>query len=202
MICIDKKVLSIQDEKEKFYLQQIQDLINKIEVKIAEDKRIYEQNISEIKSKYHQELTQKIEETETLRKQKEVVERQSSELIRKIEENHMKAVEEMEKLFEWKLTNENERLMSMEKNYLQEKVKNKDELVGLETETKEKFNELKQEISKELEAIISNYQFNENDKKEIIFQYEKEAKNQQEEHDLVVAQIKKQGQDQLKQTQL
>lgn len=57
-------------------------------------------------------------------------------MIKKIEENHLKAIEEMEKIFEWKLTNENERLLTMEKNYYQEKIKNKEELGTMEKETK------------------------------------------------------------------
>ncbi len=49
-----------------------------------------------------------------------------------MEKSHLNAVEELEKVFEQKLINTNEKLLEMEKNYFKEKVKNKEELNKLD----------------------------------------------------------------------
>ena len=189
-IVIPRSYLESQESREKHYLQEIQDLVNKMEIKISEDNRIYQENLKNIVNKYEKELNLKNIELETIKKQKEIIENQSSSLIQKMENQHLNAVEELERVFEQKLINENEKLLNMKKNYYKEKVINKTELDKLNENNKENFEDLKKDVKSELSGIIKNYNYNENEKTKIKKDYDKEILNLQNEHDLIVSQMK------------
>lgn len=99
----------------------MEDLKNQMEARAAEDRDRLENEKSRAEDKMKAEIEAMHRRYEELRVQKSQIEKESANLLKAVEANNLKAVEEIEAIYEKKLTYENEKYLLLEQELLEEK---------------------------------------------------------------------------------
>lgn len=113
-------VLVKRDEIESYIVEQkklqndLQDLDYKTDFKVQDERRRMEKEKKEMEQRMNQEIGAWARRYEELKIQKSTVEKESTNLFKNVENNHLKAVEELENLYERKLAFENEKYLQLE----------------------------------------------------------------------------------------
>ena len=76
-----------------------------------------------MENKMNQEIAGWARRYEELKTQKSSVEKESANLFKNVENNHLKAVEELENLYERKLAFENEKYLQLEQVLMEERMR-------------------------------------------------------------------------------
>ena len=76
-----------------------------------------------MQQKMKQEIDSWARRYEELKTQKSTVEKESANLFKNVENNHLKAVEELENLYERKLAFENEKYLQLEQVLMEERMR-------------------------------------------------------------------------------
>jgi len=124
----------------------MEDLKNQMEARAAEDRDRLENEKSRAEDKMKAEIEAMHRRYEELRVQKSQIEKESANLLKAVEANNLKAVEEIEAIYEKKLTYENEKYLLLEQELLEEKMKNENRFKKMEDQNQEIIDRLQNEF--------------------------------------------------------
>lgn len=146
-------VLVARSEIETYIAEQrklqndLQDLDYKTDFKVQDERRRMEKEKKEMEIKMNHEISAWARRYEELKTQKSTVEKESTNLFKNVENNHLKAVEELENLYERKLAFENEKYLQLEQVLMEERMRFQTVMKGLERKHDSNIGMLKDEFS-------------------------------------------------------
>jgi hypothetical protein len=123
VVLVKRNEIDLYLNEQKKLKNDYEDLENKMEYQSQEEKKRMEKQVDEMKEKMNLEIQMWSRRYEELKAQKTQIEKESANLLKNMENNHLKAVEELENLYEKKLAFENEKFLQQEQELLEERMK-------------------------------------------------------------------------------
>ena len=127
---------------------------------------------------------------EELKVQKTQLEKDSAALLKNMENNHLKAIEEIENLYEKKLSLENEKYLQLEQKLLEERMKAERDLKKKDSEYQDTIMNMKKEFEDQFYSAKRVYDSTKETADQLRFTYEERLAQQEEEHEMEVGDIK------------
>ena len=145
-------------EKQKKLKSELDATKRKVQAKLAEYKRGYEEQENKSKRQKDDDIRDKKQRFDDLKEQKSLQERQNGEAMRKIEKYHYEEVKEIERLFEKKLKQEGDGYLQLEQEGLEMKQRYERQIEQIKTENQSAVNGLLEEFKVNLRKVYVEYQ--------------------------------------------
>ncbi|CAD8162078.1 unnamed protein product [Paramecium pentaurelia] len=164
----------------------LQDLDQKTDFKVQEEKRKVEKEKLEIEKQMNNEIAAWAARYDQLKAQKSAAEKESANLFKNVENNHLKAVEELENLYERKLAFENEKYLQLEQDLMEERRRNQAQAKEFESKHTSYIEELKEKFYKNFQITAKALENNQNQADQLKATYEEILAQQEEDHEFEI----------------
>lgn len=175
--------------EQKKLMNDLQDLEYKTAFKVQDETKRMEKKQKKMEEDMNQEIAGWARRYEELKTQKSTVEKESANLFKNVENNHLKAVEELENLYERKLAFENEKYLQLEQQLMEERMKFEKNLRDLERKHDQNIGLLKEEFTENFMKAEKVYESTKATADELRMIYEEKLAQQEEEHEYEIREL-------------
>jgi hypothetical protein len=158
VVLINKSEIEDYKTTEQKLQTEMEDLKNQMESRAAEDRERLEKEKNKAEDKMKLEIEAMHRRYEELRVQKSQIEKESANLLKAVEANNLKAVEEIEAIYEKKLTYENEKYLLLEQELLEERMVNENRFKKMEDQNQEIIDRLQNEFKESFNRAQQIYE--------------------------------------------
>lgn len=190
LVLVNNRILAQYEYKEQQKIIELKDLSSKFEFKINEERMQAEENLNLCKNAFEEQIQKKIEECETLKRDREKLKSETVALIRGIENSNSAAVEELERMYEGKINHEGEKLIQLDKEKRTEVARLEERIVSLGHEKSLAVEKTTEIYKTQVQSAASKLVGIENEILNLNKQNEEKLAALQSEHDAIILQIK------------
>lgn len=189
VVLFERKEIVVYRETLEKHKQEIEDLKAKLDNEAIKLKSELETKKKEAEEKLRQEVKKLNERYEQLMAQKQAVDAEHTNLLKANDENHLKAVEDLESLYEKKLSYENEKYLRLESELLEERENNEAKLREIKETNKIIIDKLREEFKTSYEDAKKIYDQTRETSKNLDAEYKKRLAQQEEEHEMEIREL-------------
>lgn len=197
VVLVNRK--DIQDYRDRIekHKQALEEIKTKIEHKATEQKNNMENEKKQIEDKLNLEVQRLTKRVNDIMNQKLAMEAKYAVETKTGDENHLKAVEDLEALYEKKLIYENDKYIKLENELTEERMSNDTKLNEIKNENKKIIEQLREEFRTSYEEAKKIYDQTKETSKNLDAEYKKRLAQQEEEHELEIRELNKKHKEEL-----
>ncbi|KAL4511618.1 hypothetical protein ABPG72_012463 [Tetrahymena utriculariae] len=183
VVLVERQEIDVYLGEQKKLKEEYENLENKMEIQALEEKNKMEREIKEMETKMRSEIKSYEQRYEDLKFQKNRNEKEHGGLLKELEKTHLKAIEELENLYEKKLAFENEKFLQQEQELIEERMKFEKKLKEIERKHDDNINSLKYEFNDNFQKAQKVYDSTKQTADDLRKIYEERLAQQEEEHE-------------------
>lgn len=189
MILVERKDIDQYKERIEKHIQKVEELGSRLEHISNENKLKLEEAKKAAEEKLRDEVAKLNERYNQLVTVKQSVDAQNTNLLKLNDENHLKAVEDLEALYEKKLSYENDKYIRLETELMEERRNNELKLAEIRDSNAKALMRLRQDFASSFEEAQRNYEQTKETTKNLDNEYKKRLAQQEEEHELEIREL-------------